>query len=503
MTCPHLQTLIFTFFKRTAVFFVSLGLLFNGNYVHNTSAAGSFVTANGTELSLNGEKYQFTGVNAFHLATLPGANAGCGSYVENLDAFFSNLRPNSTVRLWAFQGTMATNVETKQINWSGLDRVVNAAQKNNIKLIFVLGEQAGACDDGHWKNKSWYQEGYKKAVNDFGNGLTPLPYLEYVKLIVARYKDSPAVAMWEPMNEATPAECTSGKGDECWAKQVCSDEASAAHALRTFYDTVGGTIKGIDPNHLVSSGTIGDGQCGTIWEHYKYVHESAGIDVASYHDYSHVDEPLPGDEWNGLQKRLNQMKLLNKPLIVGEIGMLASADGSGCMNYTARRDKMKSKMDAQFAAGIAGYIPWSFTGGQSGYCNYDIVSGDPLLTLLREYPVSMGIVVPQPSSTPFPTPTPKPLDTQAPTAPVLSATNVTSTQVSLSWQPSTDNVKVIRYDIFRDYWYVTSTIGTSYTNVNLLPSKKYMYYVKGRDAADNSSAASNKVTITTHSLLPT
>lgn len=472
--------------------------------VGTVSAAAPFVSANGTELSLNGERYQFTGVNAFNLATLPGSNAGCGGYVENLDSFLSNLRPNSTVRLWAFQGTMATNVDTKQINWAGLDRVVNAAQKNNIKLIFVLSEQAGACDDGHWKDRSWYEGGYKQSFNDFGNGLTPLPYLEYVKLIVARYKDSSAVAMWEPVNEATPAECLNAKGDDCWAELSCPDEAAAAQALRTFYDTVGGAIKSIDPNHLVSSGMIGDGQCGTVWEDYQYVHASDGIDVASYHDYSHVDEPLPGDEWNGMQKRLEQMKLLNKPLIVGEIGMLASANGTGCMTYTTRRDKMKAKMDAQFAAGIAGYIPWSFTAGQSSVCNYDIVGGDPLLTLLWDYPVSMGPIVTQPSSTPFPTPTPKPIDTQAPTAPVLSASGLTANQVTLSWSASTDNVSVVRYDIFRNYSYVTSTTGTTFTNSNLLPSTTYMYYVKGRDAADNSSPASNKVSVKTLvSSLPT
>src|ERR1700722_12793304 len=54
-----------------------------------------YVTANGTGLMLNGQPYQFTGVNAYNLGTYPGSNAGCGSEEANLDAFFSKLRPNS------------------------------------------------------------------------------------------------------------------------------------------------------------------------------------------------------------------------------------------------------------------------------------------------------------------------------------------------------------------------------------------------------------------------
>src|SRR5476651_883296 len=97
------------------------------------------------------------------------------------------------VRAWAFQGSITTNTTTKQTDWTGLDRVVAAAQKDGIKLILVLGDQAGTCDDSHWKDLSWYQGGYKQAFDDNGRGLTPLSFLNYVKLVVARYKDSTAI----------------------------------------------------------------------------------------------------------------------------------------------------------------------------------------------------------------------------------------------------------------------------------------------------------------------
>lgn len=43
--------------------------------------------------------------------------------------------------------------------------------------------------------------------NTDGRGLTPLSYWEYVHLIVARYKDHPALGMWEPISEAEASGC--------------------------------------------------------------------------------------------------------------------------------------------------------------------------------------------------------------------------------------------------------------------------------------------------------
>ena len=356
-----------------------------------------YISALGIHLYLDGEKYQFTGVNAFHLGTYPSVNAGCGSPVEDIDSFFSQFQPHTVVRIWAFQGGMATNVKTKKLDWRGLDRVVNAAQSHGMKLVLTLGDQSGTCDDGHWKDLRWYQLGYQRSVNDLGNGLTPLPYLDYVKAIVERYKDSTAIAMWEPINEPEASDCQNYRGGDCYNHQTCN-EASASAALRAFYDTVGQTIKQIDNNHLISSGLIGSGQCGASHENYSHLHQSKWIDIASYHDYGEDTNPFPGDQWNGLKKRLEQMKQINKPLFIGEAGIKAKDNSSDCMDYAARKEKIKMKMDAQFEAGVVGYLLWAFTGGTSPICNYDIVDNDPLLSLLKSYPISMGNFSPESTS---------------------------------------------------------------------------------------------------------
>lgn len=91
---------------------------------------------------------------------------------------------------------------------------------------------------------------------------------------------------------------------------------------------------------------------------------------------------------------------------------------------------------------------------------------------------------------------------QPPSAPTaLKQTAVTSNSVSMSWTPSTDNVAVTAYDVYRDNSLVGSvnSPSTSYFDSGLLPSSTHSYYVKARDAAGNTSSPSNTLTITTAS----
>jgi hypothetical protein len=348
------------------------------------------VTRDGETLHLHGAPYRFVGINAYSLATWWGVNSGCGDQVDDLDGFFQQLRPNSMVRLWAWQGALAVNRASKQLDWTGLDRVVAAAERNTQKLILSLGSQSGTCDDGHWKDKAWYDGGYRQVHNDYGNGLTPLSYWDYVRAVVSRYKDSPAIGMWELVNEPEVSECPAGyRGEQCMGRQTCPSNDAAARSLRRFFDTVGAEVKRLDPRHLIESGVIGSGQCGHAGEQYRFVHESPFIDVASYHDYAESSTRLiPGDEWNGLQVRLDQMAAIDKPLIVGEVGIKANTSVPGCRTLIERRDLMRAKMDAQFAAGIAGFLPWNWVPASEDGCHYEtITTGDPLMVLLATYSI--------------------------------------------------------------------------------------------------------------------
>ncbi len=89
-------------------------------------------------------------------------------------------------------------------------------------------------------------------------------------------------------------------------------------------------------------------------------------------------------------------------------------------------------------------------------------------------------------------------DTQAPTAPGnLRSTGKTSSSVSLAWNASTDNVGVTSYDIYSGSNQVLSVSGTSATVSGLSPSTAHTFTVRARDAAGNTSPASNAVSVTT------
>jgi chitodextrinase len=91
-------------------------------------------------------------------------------------------------------------------------------------------------------------------------------------------------------------------------------------------------------------------------------------------------------------------------------------------------------------------------------------------------------------------------DTQAPTAPAgLTVTGTTASSVSLSWSPSSDNVGVTGYNVYRGGQLAGTVTGTSFTDTGLSASTPYGYTVTARDAAGNVSAASAAVTATTSS----
>jgi Glycosyl hydrolase family 12/Cellulose binding domain/Fibronectin type III domain len=98
-------------------------------------------------------------------------------------------------------------------------------------------------------------------------------------------------------------------------------------------------------------------------------------------------------------------------------------------------------------------------------------------------------------------------DTTPPTAPAnLAVTGTTDTSVSLSWSASTDNVGVTAYDVYRGTTLAGTVSGsppaTSATVTGLSASTTYSFSVKARDAAGNTSAASNSVSATTQGSPP-
>ena len=95
-------------------------------------------------------------------------------------------------------------------------------------------------------------------------------------------------------------------------------------------------------------------------------------------------------------------------------------------------------------------------------------------------------------------------DAVPPTVPTgLAATAVSPAQITLSWTPSTDNVSVTGYRIYRNGSEIGTSPTASFSDTGLTPSTAYTYTVRAYDAALNLSVASSAATATTAGITTT
>ena len=345
---------------------------------------------------LDGRPYKFVGVNAFGLTGCDGV--GTDTSAAGLDAFFAALRPKSVTRTWAF----------KPFGLDVVDRVVAAAERNNQMVIFALADGANFCADGG-HDAAFYAGGYRG------------DYLTWVRSVVARYRDSKAVAMWELMNEP---------------KGAASDTI-----MKNFFDETAATIKSLDPNHLVSSGSQAAYVDGT--NDYAYVHSGPNIDAGSLHeydyDYNHSNTIVSG--W--FEPAIDGMNSINKPLYIGEAGVAAADNVAGCRSRAARADIFRQKFDAYLNGGATGVLAWSYRTAKTESCldsEASIYPADAYMAMAKSYDLP-GVTDP----------------TNDPPASVVTKYDEESYTFSGTWTPSADAAKFNGDDQF------TGSAGSYYS----------------------------------------
>src|SRR6266480_2640188 len=101
-------------------------------------------------------------------------------------------------------------------------------------------------------------------------------------------------------------------------------------------------------------------------------------------------------------------------------------------------------------------------------------------------------------SAPLSVTTPPLADTTAPTTPSgVAASALTSSSLTLSWSPATDNVGVTGYRVYRNGTLAASPGGTSASITGLSAATTYSFTVSAVDAAGNASASSAPLSATT------
>lgn len=88
-------------------------------------------------------------------------------------------------------------------------------------------------------------------------------------------------------------------------------------------------------------------------------------------------------------------------------------------------------------------------------------------------------------------------DTEAPTAPSLSASGTTNVSTTLTFIGATDNIGVTAYEIYKDGALIATVNNSPFTVTELSASTTYIFTVKAKDDAGNDSPLSNAVSVTT------
>ncbi|HSW85415.1 MAG TPA: Ig-like domain-containing protein [Candidatus Saccharimonadales bacterium] len=164
----------------------------------------------------------------------------------------------------------------------------------------------------------------------------------------------------------------------------------------------------------------------------------------------------------------------------------ASTDNVGVAGYYIVRN---GTTIAQTTGSAATYVD-STVNAQTSY-NYQVMAYDTAGNTSTLSLASNVTTPPAPESSP-------------PTQPTnLVATAASTSQINLTWNASSDNIGVTGYDVYRNGTKIATSSTNSFGDLGLAPATSYSYYVIARDAAGNSSLASNTASATTNSAVTT
>ncbi|KAH8102452.1 glycoside hydrolase [Cristinia sonorae] len=365
--------------------------------LHKPSPPPGFVTARGTKFELDGKPFAFVGANSYWLPLLTSQS--------DVEATFKTMKNAGVkvLRTWGFNAingselaeALKSDLTYYQV-WNSsewilnegpqglkrLDNVIKTAEKYDIKVLLAFTNNwvgYGGMElyinwiagSGH-SHDIFYTD--KRIIASYQN---------YVRAIVDRYKESPAIFAWELMNEARclgdlPA------GPACIA---------GTELLPKWYREQSDFVRSLDPHHMITTG--GEGHFfwknpvkywfnGTLVSDYNF-NGAAGedfdrditfpnIDFGTYHMYPQTWYPeldTPGSNFSveawgldWIDAHIKSANKAGKPLLLEEFGV------TGLSNKTTMYTSwVKRALDTKHASPIplrtfSGIMPWQF--GQLG-----------------------------------------------------------------------------------------------------------------------------------------
>lgn len=318
--------------------------------------AAGYVSTSGTEFRLNGKKFYFVGSNAYWLTYL--TNNADIDYA--LDQFKKS--GMKVLRIWGFGDyTSSQGSNTAFQIWSGstptintgatglqrLDYIVNAAAARGIRLIIPFVN--------NWNDYG----GMKVYVDAFASGQghdafytntnIKNAYKNYVKAIISRYTNSPAIFAWELANEPR---CSGG---------LASSGSCTPARVTSWVAEMSAYVKSLDKNHLVTDGSEGffNRAGNSDWFYnggegvdFEAILKTSTIDFATFHLYpSHWSKDYAwGTQF--ITDHGNAAKTIGKPVIFEEYGIPRSTN--------VRTAEIQKWHQAVLATSISGDLYWQY-----------------------------------------------------------------------------------------------------------------------------------------------
>lgn len=251
------------------------------------SQNSDFVTKKGQKLFIGENEFMFYGANIYDLARMDIDKA-----IILLDQI--NSLGINTIRIWGFnkEGTLSYS------DFENLDKIIAEVADRNMKLVIVLANQ--------WDDYGGIPDDFYTNTESKNN------YKAYVKDVVSRYSDNPAVMAWELINEPRMEGEMTGEVVYKWIEEMAE------------------YVQLLDNKHLVSVGTEGfmheDNDLPYSENHgadFRMICNSPAIDICSGHLYPKYfssntvsDEQIEQllDRWQNISEEAN------KPFYIGEVG---------------------------------------------------------------------------------------------------------------------------------------------------------------------------------------